>query len=103
MAACGVCAAAGGTSDRFPPPRLGLQLVQPRSTEPFQVVLPLGVLLDRHLLSDPGKRNIGLYAAKLLECGRGDLGLTGHAGCCGEHSVGAYEIGALADTLARHP
>ena len=79
------------------------KLVQARAAEPFQIVLPVGFLLDRHLVCDPGERNIGLRAAKLLQRGCGDIVLAGHAGGGGEHSVGADEIAALTDALARQP
>ena len=60
-------------------------------------------MLDRHLVYDPGQRNIGLRAAKLLECGHGDLDLTGHTGGSGEDTVGAGVISAQADGDARQP
>src|SRR6478735_10485772 len=44
--------------DRLPRPTL----TQAGATEAFQVVLPVRVLLDRYLVRDPGKRNIGLRA-----------------------------------------
>jgi hypothetical protein len=43
--------------------RLMPKLVQARAAERFQIVLPLGILPDRHLFCDPGERNIGLRAA----------------------------------------
>ena len=46
---------------------------------------------------DPGERNVGLRAAKLLQRDLGDIGLPGHAGGGGQHPVGADEIAALAD------
>ena len=61
------------------------QLTQAGATEAFQVVLPVRVLFDRHLVRDPSKRNIGLRATKLLERGHGDLNLTGHAGGGGDY------------------
>src|SRR6202022_1755777 len=57
--------------------------------------------LDRHLACNPGKRNIGLCAAKLLQCDPGDLSLAGHAGGGRQHSVGADEIAALSNAFAR--
>jgi hypothetical protein len=36
-----------------------------------------------------------------LECGRGNIVLSGHAGGGGEHAVGANEIAALSDAFAR--
>ena len=66
-------------------------------------MLPLGVQLDRHLASNPGKRDIGLRAAKLLQRDTGDISLAGHAGGGRQHSVGADEIAALSDSFARKP
>jgi hypothetical protein len=42
-------------------------------------VLSVGILLDRHLACDPSERNIGLRAAKLLQCDLGDIVLSDHA------------------------
>src|SRR3984893_18910283 len=78
-----------------------LKLVQARPTEAFQIVLPVGFRLDRHLACNPGKRNIGLCAAKLLQCDPGDISPAGHGGRRRQHSVGANEIAALSDALAR--
>ena len=63
------------------------QLTQAGATEAFQIVLPVRVVLDRYLVRDPSKRNIGLHAAKLLERGHGGLNLAGHAGGGGEDTV----------------
>src|SRR6185437_12824758 len=76
-------------------------LVQAGAAEAFQIVLPLGVLLDRHLLCDPGERNIGLGATQFTQCGLGDFVLSGHAGGSGQHSMCADKIAALAESLAR--
>src|SRR6195256_5366008 len=76
-------------------------LVQARAAEGFQIVLPVGVPLDRHLACDPGERNIGLRAAKLLQCDLGDIVLSGHARSGRQYPVGADEIAALSDALAR--
>jgi len=46
-------------------------------------------------------RDIGLRAAKLLECGLGGRGLSGHARRGGDDLVVADVIFALADGLAR--
>jgi hypothetical protein len=62
-------------------------------------VLAVGVLLDRHLVFDPGERNIGLRAAKLLQCGLGDVVLPGQASGGSEHAVGADEITALPNSI----
>jgi hypothetical protein len=80
-----------------------VRLAQARATETFQVALSVRVLLDRYLVHDPSKRNIGLRAAELLERGRGDLDLIGHAGGSGEDTVGAGVISAQADGDARQP
>jgi hypothetical protein len=45
--------------------------------------------------------NIGLCAAKLLQCDPGDISLARHAGGSRQHSVRADEIAALSDALAR--
>lgn len=38
-------------------------LFQAGAVEGFQIMVPVGVRLDRHLARDPGKRDIGLHAA----------------------------------------
>ena len=43
------------------------KLFHARATQPLQVVLPVGFLLDRHLVGNPVERNIGLSASKLLQ------------------------------------
>ena len=51
-------------------PDVGLnvpRLVQSRAAEAFQIVLSVGVLLDRHSVCDPRERNIGLHTAKLQQ------------------------------------
>src|SRR4029077_14791330 len=83
------------------PGSAGGYLLQARATEAFQIVLPLGVQFDRHLPCDPGKRDIGLRAAKLLQRDTGDISMAGHARGGRQHSVGADEIAALSDALAR--
>ena len=75
-------------------------LGQARATKALQIVLAVGVLLDRHLVRDPGERNIGLSAAQFLERGRGDPDLSGHAGGGGQDAVGADEIAALPEGFA---
>jgi hypothetical protein len=44
---------------------------------------------------------LGLRPAQLLQRGRGDVGLSGHARGRREHAMAADEIAALADRLAR--
>lgn len=74
--------------------------VQTRATKAFQIVLALGVLLDRHLSFDPCKRNVGLHAAKFLQRRLGHVLLLGHACGSRENSVGTNEIAALANAVA---
>ena len=76
-------------------------LIQPRAAKTLQIVLPFGLMHDRHLACDPGERNIGLRAAKLLQGGRGDIVLSGHAGGRREHPMGADEVAALPEAFAR--
>jgi hypothetical protein len=53
----------GGSSGLQESNRTDPRLAQTRTAEGFQIVLPVGVALDRHLACDPGERNIGLRAA----------------------------------------
>ena len=61
----------------------------------------VGVLPERHLTRDPGERNIGLSAAQLTECCRGDVCMSGHAGGGGEQAVAADVIAAKTDGRLR--
>ena len=72
-------------------------LVQPGPAESFQIMLAVGVLPHRQIFCDPGERDIGLRAAQFLECSRGDIMLSGHAGGGGQHTMPADEIAALLD------
>src|SRR5437773_2204368 len=76
-------------------------LVQARAAEGFQIVLAVGVPLPRQLVCDPGQRDVGLRAAQLLQRSGCDLRLAGHAGGHRQYPVGAAEIAALTDRLAR--
>src|SRR5712672_2454266 len=76
-------------------------LVQARAAEGFQIMLAVGVQLPRQLICDPGQRDIGLRAAQLLQGSGCDLGLARHAGGHRQYPVGATEIAALTDRLAR--
>ena len=97
--------AAGGGVARgvtwSPQPDATRNLIQPRAAKTLQIVLPIGLVHDGHLACDPGERNIGLRAAKLLQRGRGDIVLSGHAGGRREHPMGADEVAALPDAFAR--
>ena len=44
---------------------LGRILIQAGAAKGFQIVFPVSILFDRHLVCEPGERNIGLRAAKL--------------------------------------
>src|ERR1700735_4460677 len=69
----------------------GDQLVQSRAAEAFQVMLPIFLPLDGHLVGDPGQRNIWLGAAKLLQGCPGDVVLSGHARGGGHDPVSTYK------------
>ena len=78
------------------------KLAQARAAEAFQIVLPVGVLLDRHLAA--------IQASEMLGCARRSscnaalaMSSARHAGGSGQHAVGADEIAALTDRLARQP
>ena len=73
---------------------------QSGTAKPLQIVLAVGILLDRHLAFDPGERNVGLRTAKLLQCGFGDSFLACHASGSSEHAVGADKIAALPNAVA---
>ena len=61
-------------------------LAQAGAAEAFQVVLPVGFPFDRHLAGNPGQRNIGLRAAKFLQCSAGNFGFAGHAAGRRQHA-----------------
>jgi hypothetical protein len=62
-------------------------LVQAGPAKTVEIMLAIGVALDRHVGGDPGERDIGLRAAQLLECGLGGVGLSRHGGGAGEHPI----------------
>ena len=64
-------------------------------------MLTVGGALDRHLACDPGERNVGLRAPKLMQRDFGGVVLTGHARGGRQDPVGADEIAAWPDALAR--
>ena len=66
-------------------------------------MLEFAALHNRHLIRDPAKRDIGLRAAQLLKRSRSDIGMSGHAGGGGEHSMRADKIAALAYGFTRQP
>jgi hypothetical protein len=73
-----------------------LPLVQTPAAQSFQIMHAVDAPLDRHLVCDPGERNIGLRPAKLQQCEFGNIILSGHARCGRQHPVGADEIAAEA-------
>src|ERR1700733_10811626 len=86
-----------------PTRRLVPKLAQARAAEAFQVVLPVGFQFDRHLASNPGKRNIGLRAAKFLQGSAGDISFAGHPGRRRQHPMTSHKIVTLPDALTRQP
>ena len=75
-AVCGAEAGAGGGdlissfdafSSRERYPLRSKTLSQAGAPKTFEVMLAVGIVLDRHVIGDPGQRNIGLGAAKLLQ------------------------------------
>ena len=54
-------------------------LVETRSAKTFEIMRPVGIVFDRHVIGDPGHRNAGLRAAKLRKGGGRCLGISGHA------------------------
>lgn len=43
-------------------------LMQACPPKTFEVVFTIAVVLERHVFGDPGERNIGLRAAKIVQC-----------------------------------
>ena len=78
-------------------------LDQTCTAKTVQIVFPVGFLLDRHLGGDPRERDVGLRAAQLLQRRLRNVVVTCHRGGGGQHPVGADEIAALPDALAREP
>ncbi len=66
-------------------------------------MLALGEELDRHVLGDPGERDVGLGAPQRLQRDLRHIVFAGHAGGCRQYAMGADEVAALADALAREP
>ena len=48
-------------------------LIQPGPAKAFQIVFTIALLLERNVLCHPGERNIGLGAAKVVQCACGRL------------------------------
>jgi hypothetical protein len=91
-----------GIPNRFNPSESDSRpkLAQACAAEAFQIVLPIRFQFDRHLACNPGKRNIGLHAAKVLQGNAGNISLAGHGGGARQHAVGADEIATLSEALA---
>jgi hypothetical protein len=99
--ALGMCRAQNDKGSTQAERWLQRSLVQPGSAESIQIVLAVGVLPHRQIFCEPGERDIGLRAPQLLECSRGDIMLSGHAGGGGQHTMPAGEIAALLDRFVR--
>src|ERR1700733_9532835 len=78
-------------------------LTQPRTPKAFEIVVAVGVMLQRHLARDPGQRNIGLDATEFAQGRRGDVWRRGHAGGRGKYAVAGGVIAAQADGSTREP
>ena len=79
-------------------------LIQPGAAEAVEIVLAVGVVLDRHIAprSRRARCSAARGAAPAARLSRVSC-LAGHARGGGEHPVGADEIAALAQRLARQP
>src|SRR5271166_3910130 len=64
-------------------------------------MLSLGLLLHWQFVLYPGKRDIGLGAAKLPQGGACDLVISGHGGSGCQDTMSADEVAALTQRLAR--
>jgi hypothetical protein len=76
------------------------KLVQAGTAKGCHIMVPVGVVFERHLVREPSKRNIWLSAAQLTERARGDFCLSGHAGSSGEQTVATDVIAS--QTYCRH-
>jgi hypothetical protein len=56
------------------------QLIQTRTTEPFQIMFAISVVSDRHMAGEPAKGNIRLRPFKLEQGGFGQIVAARHAG-----------------------
>jgi hypothetical protein len=52
-------------------------LFQACAAKTFQIASKVGVIFDRHVAGDPGKRDVGLRAAELSQSGGGNFDLPG--------------------------
>src|SRR3984957_10327560 len=75
------------------------QLIQTRTTEPFQIMFAIGVVSDRHMAGEPAKGNIRLRPFKLEQCGLGQIVAARHAGGGSQYPMTADEVAALPDAL----
>jgi hypothetical protein len=77
------------------------RLAQPGAAKALQIVFAVGFQFPGQLGCDPGQRDVGLRAAQFGQCGGRDLGVSGHAGGDRQYPVGAGQIAALPDGVAR--
>src|ERR1700688_4618715 len=77
------------------------KLFQAGATQPLQIMLSIGGASPRHLVCDPGERDIWLRAAQIAQCQLRALRLSRHPGSGCQYPVGADKIRALPDGFAR--
>src|ERR1700753_2674960 len=80
---------------------LYVRLIQPCAAKALQVMIAIGGVAPRHLVGDPGQRDVRLCAAKLLQCKRRNLGLSGHPCRSPQHPQRPDEIAALPNRFTR--
>src|SRR6185295_6488624 len=71
-----------------------LELVQARPPQCFHIAFALG-FVDRHLARHPGKSDVWLHTANLLDHGLGEIVITCHGGGRSKQAIGADEISTL--------
>ncbi len=82
---------------------VALGSIQPGAAKAVQIMLAVGVVPDRHVLGDPGQRDIRLGAAEFQKRSLRNILLSRHARGGGQHAMCADEVAALAQRLARQP
>src|SRR5437870_12300630 len=76
-------------------------LSQARPSKPFQIMRLVRLVLERQSAREPGERDVGLGAAKLLQRCLGSASVAFHAEGSGQHAVGTNKIGSLAQRFTR--
>src|SRR5262249_27919726 len=84
--------------------------LQPQAAESVHVELTHAadpritlILPDGVLFGEPGKRDVGIHEAQLLEGGFGEFDLARQSRCRGQPAIGGDEVGALSDRFLRKP